>query len=344
MSKLATVLFGPALLVLALAPAAALADTEGNPAAGKAYWDREAPRATLCKACHGASGEGAFGPDLAGRGLNAAQVARAVRRPWGIMPAFNESQFSDQDAADLAAYFGSLPKVAEPGKWKTEVPKDAPAGQATLISMGCGQCHGATFNGPRNEIGGTAMTFEEFSALVYTHTTEIPKLRALLGQGGTNVGMGDYAKTRLAASELQSIFTWVHDEIGPRVPLSGRLSKGEASDGGISYALTVVNGGLPGKGLTADDVTVSLMIPAGATVVTATGDGWQGVHADDKTKANVAVWQLPHSAPKDQARLTITLSKAATADANLRGELRWARPERKNGPTHDTAPVAPAPL
>ena len=350
MKKLAPALFGSALIGSAvfagvtLASGAAFAQTEGNPAAGKAYWDRGAPRATLCKACHGPSGEGAFGPDLAGRGLNAAQMARAVRQPWGIMPAFTESQFSDQDAADLAAYFGSLPKVAEPGKWRTEVPKDAPAGQASLINMGCGQCHGATFNGPRDEIGGTAMEFDAFQALVYNHTAEMPKLRAMLGQNGTNIGMGNYARTRLTVAELQSIYAWAHDEIGPRVPLSGRLSKGEAGADGVTYVLTVANGGLPGKGLAADDITVTLVIPADTKVVTTTGSGWQGVRSDDKTKADVAVWQLPHSGPKDQSRLTITLSKAATATANLHGELRWARPELKKGPTHDTAPIAAAPL
>lgn len=346
MKKLAS-----ALLALTLAPAAALAQSttqaatgDGDPAAGKAYWDREAPRPTLCKACHGTAGDGGFGPDLAGRGLNAAQVARAVRAPWGIMPAFTEAQFSDRDAADVAAYFASLPKVAQPGKWKTEVAKEAPAGQASLINMGCGQCHGATFNGPRNEIGGTAMTFEEFSALVYNHTDEMPKLRALLGQSGTNVAMGNYQRSRLTAAELQSIFTWARDDIGPRVPLSGRLGKGEAGADGVSYLLTVANGGLPGKGLAADDITVSLAIPAGTAVVAGAGTGWQGVHADDKAKAEVAVWQLPHSAPRDQAHLTITLSKPVTATANFRGELRWARPEKHNGPSHDTAPIAPAPL
>jgi cytochrome c553 len=332
-----------ALLALPLAQGVALAQ-DGNPAAGKAYWEREAPRPTLCRACHGTSGEGAFGPDLAGRGLNAAQVARAVRQPWGIMPAFTESQFSDQDAADVAAYFASLPKVAEPGKWRTELPKGAPSGQASLINMGCAQCHGATFNGPRNEMGGIDMNFEEFSSLVYNHTTEMPKLRAALGLSGNNVAMGNYVKARLTTAELQSIFTWARDEIGPRVPLAGRLSKGEAGGDGVTYVLTVANNGLPGKGLSADDVTVSLAIPAETTVVGATGIGYQGVHADDQTRASVAVWQLPHSAPKDEARLTITLSKAATAAANLRGELRWARPSAKNGPTHDTAPIAPPPL
>ncbi len=335
--------FALAYPLLMLAQGAAVAE-DGNAAAGKAYWERAAPRPTLCWACHGRNGEGAFGPDLAGRGLSAAQVARAVRQPWGIMPAFTEAQFSDQDAADVAAYFATLPKVAEPGKWRFEPPKDAPAGQASAINMGCGQCHGPTLDNPRADIGGTAMDFEEFKGLVYDHTTEMPKLRAALGNPGTNLAMGNFVKARLTTAELQSIFTWARDDIGPRVPMTGRLSKGEAGADGVTYVLMVANGGLPGKGLTAQEITVSLTIPPDTTVVAATGAGYKGVTTDEKTKASVAVWQLPTSAPKDQERLTITLSKAATAAANLRGELRWLRPEKKNGPTHDTVQIAPAPL
>src|ERR1700716_3691642 len=115
-----------ALLLLPLAQGGASAQTAGDPAAGKAYWEREAPAATACRNCHGAQGQGAFGPDLAGRGLNAAQVVQAVRKPWGAMPALAQSQMRHQQAADLAAYFASLPKVAEPGKWRFEVPPGAP--------------------------------------------------------------------------------------------------------------------------------------------------------------------------------------------------------------------------
>ena len=66
----------------------AWAQATGTAAAGKAYWERVAPRNTDCRQCHGGTGEGGFGPDLAGRGLNATQVLRAVRQPWGVMPAF----------------------------------------------------------------------------------------------------------------------------------------------------------------------------------------------------------------------------------------------------------------
>src|SRR5919108_6636946 len=92
--------FFVALLLLPLAHGTALA--QGNAQAGKALWDGPA---TQCRNCHGANGEGAFGPDLAGRGLTVAQFIRAVRQPWGIMPAFVESQVSDSEMADLVAYF-----------------------------------------------------------------------------------------------------------------------------------------------------------------------------------------------------------------------------------------------
>src|SRR3974390_167953 len=142
-----------ALLLLPLAQLGASAQTAGDPTAGKAYWERDVPNATACRNCHGTQGQGAFGPDLAGRGLNAAQLLRAVRKPWGIMPAFVESQLSEQQAADLAAYFASLPKVAEPGKWRFEAPAGAPPGQAAMINIGCGQCHGPTLDGPRGNLG-----------------------------------------------------------------------------------------------------------------------------------------------------------------------------------------------
>src|SRR5262245_60056573 len=102
-----------ALMVLALGTSSVVAQT-GDGQAGKAVW--ESPN-TGCRNCHGAKGEGGLGPDLAGRKLTPAQFTRAVRKPWGIMPAFVESQMSDRDLADLLAYFESLPPVAQPGAW-----------------------------------------------------------------------------------------------------------------------------------------------------------------------------------------------------------------------------------
>jgi cytochrome c553 len=334
-----------ASLVLPLAQTVASAQTAGDAAAGKAYWDRLAPRLTDCKDCHGLNGEGGFGPDLAGRGLNAAQIERAVRRPWGVMPAFVESQVSAKDAADLAAYFASLPKPATPGKWRVEVPPDAPPGQATLINMGCGQCHGATFNGPRgNSLGAYNMDFEGFANLVYNHTTAMPQYRAVLGQNATNLDMGNFSRSRLTVEQLQQIYLWARDEIGPRAPMAGQIAKGENGPSGMTYAVTITNNGVQGRGVIAEGLTINLTIPSDTEVVAATGSGYQGTHVDDKSKATVATWKLARSAPKDQEKLSITLSKPATAGANLAGEIRWTKPAPKSGPSADVVAIAPAPL
>ena len=334
-----------AFLVLPLAQTAASAQIVGDAAAGKAYWDRQAPRLTDCKECHNLNGEGGFGPDLAGRGLSAAQVLRAVRQPWGIMPAFVESQVSAKDAADIAAYFATLPKRAEPDGWNVEVPSGAPPGQATMINMGCGQCHGATFNGPRgNSLGAYNMDFDGFANLVYNHTTAMPQYRAVLGQTATNLDMGNFSRSRLSEGQLRQIYFWARDEIGPRAPMAGQIAKGEPGSGGVSYPVTITNNGVPGRGVIAEGLTINLTIPAGATVVAATGTGYQGTHTDDKTKATVATWKLPRSAPKDQEKLSITLSKAATAATNLRGDIHWTKPAPRSGPSTDVVNIAPAPL
>jgi len=99
-------------------------------------------------------------------------------------------------------------------------------------------------------------------------------------------------------------------------------------DGGVTYDLKVVNAGVKDRGVTAEGVTVQLVLPAGAKVVKATGTGYKGVRADRQAKANVAVWQLPKLAATDQEALTITLA----AEAELRGSIRWAKPAVKSDP------------
>jgi mono/diheme cytochrome c family protein len=321
-----------AMLAIPLAQSAAFGQAAGDAAAGKTYWDRVAPRNVDCRNCHGGTGEGGFGPDLAGRGLSAAQVLRAVRQPWGIMPIFVASQVSDKDAADLAAYFASMPKLPEPGKWRTDVPAGAPPGQAAMINMGCGQCHTAQFQGPRGNMGAVGMDFDYFSNLVYNHTTAMPQHRAVIGNNATNLDMGNFRRERLSEQTLRQIFFWARDEAGVRVPMAGTLGKGEQGPSGVTYPLTVANNGVQGKGAIAEGVTVSLTVPPGYNVVAATGTGYQGFNAQ------TATWRLPRSAPKDSEKLTITLSQPLTQAANARGTITWQTPHPRNGGT-DPLPV-----
>ena len=323
-----------------LAPTGAAAQT-GNAQAGKSLWDGPA---TQCKNCHGANGEGAFGPDLAGRHLTVAQFRRAVRQPWGVMPAFVESQVSDQEIADFVAYFDSLPAVAQPGPWRFTVPAGAPHGQQlALAAVGCAQCHGPTLNGPRGNMGAVGADFEWVKRLVYDHAKIMPAHWKTVGEEpAVRVRMGTYSPARLPESVLQDIWMFARD-LGYRPLIASRLSTGVAAAGGVTYTLTVENHGLSNRGLSAEDVTIDLVVPAGASVVNTTGSGYQGVRPDAALKANVAVWQLGKLAPKDQQKYTLTLSRAGTAADNVRGVIRWTKPVVKTGPV-DEANIAPAPL
>ena len=106
------------LVFLASSLAAQQASAQGNPEAGKAAWSGNA---IWCRNCHGDNGEGGLGPDLAGRKLSFEQFQHAVRQPWGIMPAFVAEWVTDQDLTNMQSYLDSLPRVAEPGKWRTPV-------------------------------------------------------------------------------------------------------------------------------------------------------------------------------------------------------------------------------
>ena len=314
----------------------------GDVAAGKALWANE----LRCKDCHGGVAEGAFGPDLAGRGLNFAQVKQAVRKPWGIMPRFIDEQVSDQELANLAAYFGSMPKVAAPGPWKTEVPANAPAGQRVMITIGCGQCHGNVLIGPRDDMGAVDADINWIKDLVYNHTTAIRTHAQRLGTGNgpPRVHMGNFNPDRVTEGELAQVLDWIKTDVGFRAALRGRLSKGEPGDKGVTYKLNVQNLGLAGKGLAAEGVTVSLVLPTGSTVVNATGAGYKGAHMDAKEKAQVAEWSWPKAGPQDKQAYTITISKAGSGKDNLRGLIHWEKPMIKPGPTGDEIAIPGAPL
>ena len=340
MRSLLVVLFLLPLLQQALAQQAPPTPA-GNAERGKVLWLKT--EHIECRECHGDNGEGALGPDLAGRTLTRAQFIHAVRKPWGVMPAYAESQIRDAELVDLMAYFDSLPTVAEPGPWRRQVRAGDPPGLQVATTAGCVQCHNPTFNNGRGVMGAIKADFEWFKAIVYNHPAAYPPTRASLGEPPyERLAMGSFNPARLPESMLQEVWTYIVD-LGFRARMHGQLSAGVPSKDGVVYKLDVENTGIAGRGLTAEDVTVMLTVPAAATVVSATGAGYQGVRRDEQAKANVAVWTVSRMAPKDHQTYTLTLSQAGTAKDNVRGTMRWAKPTVKPGPT-DAEAIPPAPL
>jgi hypothetical protein len=156
--------------------------------------------------------------------------------------------------------------------------------------------------------------------------------------------MGNFNPDRVTEAQLTQVIEWIKSDVGFRAAMRGRLTKAQPSEKGVTYTLNVQNLGLPGKGLTAEGVSVKLVIPSGVQVVNATGDGYKGVHMDAKEQAQVAEWAWPKAGPQDKQAYTITLSKAGTEKDNLRGLIHWEKPMIKPGPTADEIAIPAAPL
>lgn len=312
-----------------------IAMAQGNAEAGKKLWESVDAR---CRDCHGVKGEGGYGPDLAGRQLSLDQFKRAVRQPWGIMPAFPENQHSEQELADFFAYFTSLPRVAQPGPWQTPLPTGAPKGQELLIATyGCGQCHGAVMGGPRANAGAINADLEWFRQMTFAHTTVMPEHRKLLGAAPARVRMGNYSTTRVPEPALAEIFRYLKDDLKFRANLASRLTAGAS---GGSYNLVVQNNGLVGKGLAAEDITVLLALTPGTKVATTTGAGYQGVRTDPELKSEVAVWQLPRLGATETQNYTIAV---ASGGGIARGVVRWTKPVQGTGMPDQINVAMPAP-
>jgi mono/diheme cytochrome c family protein len=305
----------------------------GDSGRGKAVW---ALGNTSCRNCHGGDGEGAFGPVLAGRKLPYEKFRAYVRNPAGRMPGYVESQLTDQEIADLVAYFDSLPAVPKAGPWRFPLPEGAPRGQQLAVStIGCGQCHGVTLETPRHGAAEVSGDWEWFKQMVYDHSSTQPQQWSQLDRsipastpGPGRVRMGNYSRARLPEATLMEIWTWMTD-LGHLVPLVGRIDPGTVGASGITFTVNVANSGVKGKGLAAEDVRVALVVPPAAQVVSATGPGYQGVRRDEDTRGNVAVWQVPRMAATERHTLTITLSGAIKGAEPPHGTIRWARPAVK---------------
>jgi mono/diheme cytochrome c family protein len=335
-----------ALLMAPILPAQATAQTalKGDPKAGAGPW-----RSHLCGDCHGEEGEGGFGPDLAGgRGLTFEQFRQTLRKPWGVMLAFNEQQLTDQQAADVFAYLQTLKKVDKPGEWHwAPAPASAPLGQRVYMNaVGCGQCHEPENKFARMWLGEHAkeMSFEYFEKQIYNHTDKYPR-----------GGMGNYSRERLPEFELREIYKFLVEDLGVRASIGGALAIGDQAQGNTTYTLTITNRGVKDNGATAENMVAFVKLPAGAKVVSGTGTGYKGVqalsslglepgiqmagHSPDgiivrpkqELSGDVVVWKIPKLVAADKLTLSFTLAGAPSPDL-IKGfdgsTVWWEKPGR----------------
>jgi hypothetical protein len=156
--------------------------------------------------------------------------------------------------------------------------------------------------------------------------------------GRNRIRMGNYSPARLPEATLKEMWAWMND-IGLYLPvLRGRITPAEPAPSARAYTVEVINTAVKGKGVTTEDITVSVALPAGVTLVSATGAGYQGVHHSEEAKADVAAWKIPSLAAGDRQAFTVTLSAPAST---LKGTMTWAKPAVKADGEIEFALAAP---
>jgi cytochrome c553 len=170
---------------------AAAQDVKANAQAGE-------KKAAMCIGCHSIPGYQASFPEvykvpkLAGQNAKYMQAAlgayKSADRKHPTMRAIAAS-LSDQDMADLAAYFESLPK--EKATLDAKPANEAPADVAALLQKGnCVSCHGTNFSKP---------TDPGFPKLAGQHPDYLyAALKAYQTQNNPNVGRSNPVMSGMA--------------------------------------------------------------------------------------------------------------------------------------------------
>jgi len=328
----------------------------GSTAKGKEFWN-----GYECAHCHGLYAQGGYGPDLAGLGLTFDQFKHQVRQSWGVMPRWSEQQVSDQNLADLYAFFTSLPRVSAPGVAPPGVPLDisnrrvgennigrpsrvtappnAPLGQRYAINLaGCAQCHGPEQRSSREELGSRThprYKGRDLAQLVkdttgFTGSEEAVNweyFKACVYQHEKlipDARMGTYSATRLPEPVVREIYNFAI-ALGTRARLVNTLAPGVRSGDTVSYTLTVTNLGKT-YGAQPEDVSVELVLDPGVKVVRAMGNGYQGVQRHPLSGRDVAVWKVPTITVDEPQNFTLVVTgpRADQALLTIARQAPWS--------------------
>ena len=152
--------------------------------------------------------------------------------------------------------------------------------------------------------------------------------------------MGLFNPNRLAEPVLREIWGFMED-MGQRAFLFAAMDAGMNSGGNTTYTITLTNRGMTNIGLAAEDITVSLRIPEGTSVVSATGGSYEGIRNGVETvtnprplspfrglnpnpdvqraKVDFATRQVAKVAAGQEQQLTVTLSGVGDAPPEFSG-------------------------
>jgi hypothetical protein len=156
--------------------------------------------------------------------------------------------------------------------------------------------------------------------------------------------MGNYSRHRLPQPILREIYRFIKDDLGLLVQMTAVMGQGVPKGPDTTYSLAVRNAGTKGKGLTAGDITVAVMLPPNAVVADTTGPGYNGVQSnvrgDRTTVGTAATWKIDSLAAGEELTFTITLAGPPAPAAELFRDsiVQWMKPVMRPG-ARDLAPT-----
>jgi ubiquinol-cytochrome c reductase cytochrome c subunit len=147
------------LIAATLVAGAGMLSAQTTAPAGNAKHGQQVYNADGCYLCHNYQGQGTGsrkpgqnpGPNLAPAPMPYAAYIRQLRKPRLAMPPYDAKILSDQDAADIYAYFASQPVGKDAHSIAVLNVVNAGTGTAphgaVVYSANCASCHGATGQG-----------------------------------------------------------------------------------------------------------------------------------------------------------------------------------------------------
>ena len=116
------------------------------------------------------------------------------------------------------------------------------------------------------------------------------------------------------------------EDLGLLVFMQAALSAGTSAGEKTTHTITLRNTGVAGKGLTAEDLTVSFRVPDGTTASDSTG-----VVATAKDGA--LAWPVAKVAPGQELKFTMTVPGAPRPSAELvkGSRVGWLKPAMRTG-------------
>ena len=125
---------------------------------------------------------------------------------------------------------------------------------------------------------------------------------------------------------FRSVYWFIREDLGLLATMQATLGAGTATGNGATHTLSLRNAGTAGKGLTTEELTVTLRLPDGSTVS-------DGARVLATARDGVVTWPVAKVMPGEELKFTVSVLGPAKPAAELvrQGRVDWQKPAMRRG-------------